>query len=328
MLKIKFKGPMMNRRDFVKMGVSSIMATALSRPLQAAMGNLKKSHSQIPTRPYNHEVGLSMIGMGGIVVVGMAQKEANTIVANSYERGVNYFDVAPSYWDGEAEEKLGKALKPFRQKIFLACKTMERSAAGAEKELHTSLQRIQTDYFDLYQFHAVTELEEVEQIFAVGGALETFLKAREAGKIRYIGFSAHSEEAAMAMLERFNFDSVLFPINFVCYYQGKFGPQVVQKAKEKGTARLALKMLAYSPWPEGMKRNYEKCWYRPIDQQALALQALRFTLSEDITAAIPPGNEKLYSLALDLATQFTPLSPAERTQLQQMADNILPLFHS
>lgn len=318
----------MKRRDFVKIGINSIMATSLFKPLQASLGGRRKVNSQIPTRSYNTEINLSIIGMGGIVVVGMGQKEANTIVANSYERGVNYFDVAPSYWNGEAEEKLGKALKPYRKRIFLACKTMERSAAGAEKELYTSLQRIQTDYFDLYQFHAVTELEEVEQIFATGGALETFLKAREAGKIRYIGFSAHSEEAAIAMLDRFNFDSVLFPINFVCYYQGNFGSRVVQKAREKNAACLALKMLAYRPWPEEATKNYEKCWYQPIDQQALALQALRFTLSEDITAAIPPGEEKLYTLALDLASQFTPLTSAERAELEQLAHHIPPLFHS
>jgi predicted aldo/keto reductase-like oxidoreductase len=97
---------------------------------------------------------------------------------------------------------------------------------------------------DLYQFHAVTQLDDVDRIFAAGGAMETFAKARSDGKIRYIGFSAHSEEAAIAMMDRFSFDSVLFPFNLVCTAQGHFGPAVMEKAIKKGVARLALKMLA------------------------------------------------------------------------------------
>jgi predicted aldo/keto reductase-like oxidoreductase len=205
---------------------------------------------------------------------------------------------------------------------------MERNAKGAEKELHQSLKRLHTDYFDLYQFHAVTTLEDVEQIFSAGGAVNTFLKAQQAGKIRYIGFSAHSEEAALAMLDQFAFDSVLFPVNFVCYAQGNFGPGVVQKAVEKGAAVLALKMLAYSPWPEDMENNYPKCWYRPVDEYHLAKKALRFTLSEKITAAIPPGDERLFSLALELASDFNPLTPDEKKSLLNSTQNVEPLFRT
>jgi aryl-alcohol dehydrogenase-like predicted oxidoreductase len=324
----KLMGENMKRRDFMKTSLGSMVASSILNSLQSASGSFKKMTTQLPQRPYNDNVNLSIIGFGGIVVVGMTQQEANAVVTSSYERGVNYFDVAPSYWDGEAEEKLGRALQSFRKNIFLACKTMERSAQGAENELHTSLKRIGTDYFDLYQFHAVTDMEEVEEIFADGGALETFVKAKSEGKIRHIGFSAHSERAALAMLDRFQFDSILFPINFVCYYQGKFGPRVIQKAKEKGTARLALKMLAYHPWPEGAEKKYAKCWYQPIEQQELALKALRFTLSEDITAAIPPGEEKFYLMALELAPQFTPLSAEEREEIERLTRNVPPLFHS
>ncbi|MBM4162353.1 MAG: hypothetical protein FJ217_14785 [Ignavibacteria bacterium] len=132
--------------------------------------------------------------------------------------------------------------------------------------------RLHTDHFDLYQFHALTKLDDVEQIFAPKGAAETFLKAREEGKIRFIGFSAHSEDAALAMMDQFAFDSVLFPINYVCYVRGDLGPRVVQRAKEKGAARLALKLLAHTPWPKGAERNNPKCWYKPIDDPTLARQ--------------------------------------------------------
>ncbi|MEK6754789.1 MAG: aldo/keto reductase, partial [Bacteroidota bacterium] len=280
----------------------------------------------IPKRVYKGDIKLSVIGFGGVVVMGGSQQHANDIVAEAFERGINYFDVAPSYGNGEAEQKLGPALRPYRDKVFLGCKTMRRDAEGAKEELERSLQRLYTDYFDLYQFHALTKLEDVEQIFAPKGAAETFLKAREEGKIRFIGFSAHSEEAALAMMDRFAFDSILFPINFVCYANGNFGPRVVQRAKEKGVARLALKMLAHTPWPKGAERRYPKCWYKPVDEPSLALQSLRFTLSEDITAAVPPGDEGLFRLAMELAPRFTPLTEEERTQLVASAKDLDPLF--
>ena len=257
-------------------------------------------------RRYRDDVQLSIVGFGGIVVVGFEQKDADRLVAESFDRGVNYFDVAPSYWDGEAEIKLGNALRPYRQKVFLACKTTNRDAEGARLELDRSLERLHTDHVDLYQFHAVTTMKEVEQILGPGGAAETFLKARQQGKVRYLGCSAHSEEAALAMLDRFPLDSILFPINFVCFAQSNFGPRVIARAKEKGVA--------------------PKAWYQPIEDRELASKALRFTLSEDITAAIPPGDEKIYQMALELAAEFQPLTNKERELLLAGAKGTKPLF--
>ena len=287
-----------------------------------------ESKGIIPRRIYQPGVELSVIGFGGIVVVGMEQRYANKIVLEVFDRGINYFDVAPSYWDGEAEKKLGIALKPVRHQVFLACKTTARDAAGSRQELEESLRRLNTDHFDLYQFHAVTEMEDVEKIFSTGGAAETFIKARQEGKIRFIGFSAHSVTAALALLDRFKFDSVLFPLNFVCYGQGDFGPQVIQRAKEKGAARLALKAMAYTPWPEGAEKKYEKCWYQPVEASELVRKALYFTLSEDITAAIPPGEEKLFRMAMDLAAEFAPLSIKERAEILAATKDLTPLFRS
>jgi aryl-alcohol dehydrogenase-like predicted oxidoreductase len=128
---------------------------------------------------------LSIIGFGGMVVKDVSPKEAANFVAEAVDRGVNYFDVAPYY--GNAQRRLGPALKPYRHKSFLACKTLERDAAGAAKQLNESLKLLQTDHFDLYQLHALTDVEEVEQAFGPGGAMETILKAQEDGKVRYIG---------------------------------------------------------------------------------------------------------------------------------------------
>jgi aryl-alcohol dehydrogenase-like predicted oxidoreductase len=261
------------------------------------------------------------------VVCLLDQKEADRLVSVSFDRGVNYYDVAPSYFEGEAETKLGIALKPYRSKVFLACKTQKRDAAGARQELEQSLRRLHTDHFDLYQFHAVTKMDEVEQIFAPGGAAETFQQAREQGKVRYIGCSAHSEEAAIAMMDRMPLDSILFPINYVCYSSGDFGPRVVQHAKQKGVARLALKAMAHKPWATQAERKaHPKTWYEPVEDREAARKALYFTLSEDITAAIPPGDEKLYQVALDLAGDFRPMSVEDRESLLATARKTEPIF--
>ncbi len=279
-------------------------------------------------RRYRDGVELSIIGFGGMVVVGMEPESACRIAAESFDCGINYFDVAPFYGDGEAEQKLGRAIEPFRNRIFLACKTLERDRSGSRIELERSLRRLRTDHFDLYQFHALTTLGEVDAIFDPGGAAETFLEAREEGKIRFIGFSAHSVEAALAMLDRFAFDSILFPVNFICYVQGNFGPQVLQKARDRGAARLALKSMAHGPWRRNEEHKFPKCWYRPIENRTAAREALRFTLTEDVTALLPPGDERLFRMALELAGDLPPLTAEERRVLFDGTRDLKPLLRA
>lgn len=307
----------MDRRSFLR---NSFLSSGVLPRLRA--------DASIARRPYNRDVSLSVIGFGGIVVMGMDQAGADRTVAEAVDRGINYFDVAPSYGNGEAEQKLGAALAAHRQKVFLACKCERRDAEGARQQLELSLQRLRTDHFDLYQFHGVASMKDVEQILAPGGGVELFVKARQEGKVRYLGFSVHNTEAALALMEAFRFDSVLFPVNYVNYAQGNFGPQILARAKEKGIARLALKAMAQTTWKEGEAHTYPKCWYHPIEDPDLARQALRFTLSEDITAAIPPGDERLYRVALEAAPGLKPLTAAERRELLASARGLTPIFRT
>jgi len=279
-------------------------------------------------RLYRDDVELSIIAFGGIIVVGMEQADANAVVAEAVERGVNYFDVAPSYGAGEAEEKLGPALEPFRQEAFLACKTTERTAEGARREFERSLERLRTDRVDLHQFHSVSTLDDVDRIVAPGGAAEFFLEAREQGKIRYLGASAHSEDAAIALIDRIQLDSVLYPINFVCWHKGGFGARLLGHAKRKGVARLALKAMARTALPKDAPNPYPKCWYRPAVDPEIGRMALRFALSQDITAAVPPGYDFLFRAALDYASEFEPLTPKEAAEVEARAAELEPIFSS
>jgi predicted aldo/keto reductase-like oxidoreductase len=174
----------------------------------------------------------------------------------------------------------------------------------------------------------MTTLEEVEQVFGPGGAMETFVKAREQGLVRHLGFSAHSEEATVALLDQFDFDSILFPFNWVCWHQGNFGPVALQKAEEKGAARFALKSLAKRRWEEGEREQsqWPKCWYTPTETYEEAQLALRFTLSMPITAAVSPSHADLLWWACDAAEELTPLSDEEAAVVAQRSEGLAPIF--
>lgn len=267
---------------------------------------------------------LSVVGFGGIVVTNEEPSSASRIVAKAVDRGINYFDVAPTY--GNAEERLGPALEPYRKSVFLACKTTQRTKEEAKAELHQSLRYLRTDHFDLYQLHGINTMEDVDRAMGTGGAMEAFLEARDQGLIRYIGFTAHSEEASLVLLDRFNFDSVLFPFNWVCWHQGGFGHQVLEKAKGKGVGILALKALAKRKWKEGEERKWSKCWYAPVDSPDEALLALRFVLSKPITAATSPSHAELLWWECDAADQFKPLSEEEAAEVAKLSEGLEPIF--
>ena len=186
-----------------------------------------------------------MLFRSGVTVVGHDSAASIRLFDEALDAGVNYADVAPSYGiDQETEKRFGDALIGRRDRVFLACKTGERSGAGAQFELERSLQHLKTDHIDLYQLHAITTLDDVERAFGPDGAMEVIVKAQQEGKIRHIGFSAHSIEAALKALSLFPFVSALFPVNFVTTYAGDFGPQIIDACISKGAARLALKAMA------------------------------------------------------------------------------------
>jgi predicted aldo/keto reductase-like oxidoreductase len=275
-------------------------------------------------RRYSNWDELSILGFGGILVDDTRASEAERLVGLAIDSGINYFDVAPTY--GNAEERLGPALAAYRQSVFLACKTTERDGERARSELESSLGKMRTDYFDLYQLHMMTTKDDFDQAVRPGGALETLIDARDAGKIRHLGFSAHSVECALALLEFFDFDSVLFPINWAMCLHGGFGPQVVEKAKEKGASVLALKAMAYGKVREGGERPFAKLSYGPIMDPELQDLALRFTLMQSVTAALPPGAQELFGQAIRIAEDFKPLSENEVERLIMLAKDPLAMF--
>ena len=313
----------MKRRSFIRN--SALGSLALTIPAIRSFGNNFTADFQIPKRTLG-KTGekLSIIGFGGIMLNNNPQDFANELVAKAYDLGVNYYDVAPNY--GNAQEKMGPALKPFRKDCFLACKTHMRDAVGAQNTLEDSLTKLQTDYFDLFQLHALSSVEQVEQAFGSGGAMETIIKAKKEGIIKYVGFSAHSVDAALLAMKNYDFDSILFPLNFACWNAGNFGPQVYAEAEKRGMGILALKAMALTPLKSGEEKIFKNVWYRPIQDEEVMKMALKYTLSKNITAAVPPGKNTLFLKALEFMNGYQPITEEETNKLLTLSKVTKPIF--
>ncbi|HAE42220.1 MAG TPA: oxidoreductase [Clostridiales bacterium] len=268
---------------------------------------------------------LSRVAFGGVVVADESQSDANKYVAEAIDAGVNYFDVAPTY--SNAEERLGPALKTWRKDVFLACKTEDRTRKGSQALLEKSLKNLQTDYFDLYQLHAVYNLQDVEQTFGPNGSFETYLKAKEQGYIKHIGFSAHSTEAALALMEHYDFDSIMFPFNFVSLIKNDYGSFVLKKALEKKMAIIGIKSMALSVKQESDTLLHPKAWYHPIEDFDLASKAVKYTFSRGIDVIVPPGDIDHFRWAVEIMKKIDqPLDKVDLDTLIGYAKNTVPLF--
>ncbi len=319
----------MNRRDFIKTSGAAAAGMLLGVRKGFAMGIPKqkdKTSAGYPARMLGKtKQRVSVIAFGGIVVMKEQQENAKKIVENAVAKGISYFDVAPSY--GDAELRLGSALEPFRKDVFLACKTVHRDKAAARQELEQSLKNMRTDHFDLYQLHAISDVEkDVKAALSKDGAIQTFLEAKKEGKIRFLGFSAHSPQAALTAMREFDFDTCMYPVNFVCHYNNKFDDEVLAEAKKRNMGIIALKAMALCPWQDGEEKIYSKCWYRPIDDRELAKKAISWTLSQGAAVAIPPGHENLFNMAMELAPMCLSCSESERAELIQTAAHTKALF--
>jgi len=315
----------MKRRDFIS---KTVLAAPVFSLFPADLSFITRESSSVG-KLEKRSLGktgemISLIGFGGIIVRNATPEDASASVKFAIDAGVNYFDVAPSY--GDAEVKLGPALEPYRKNVFLSCKTNKRTKDDARKELEQSLKNLRTDHFDLYQLHAVTSLADVKTILGPGGALETFKEAKKEGKIRFMGFSAHSVEAALALMNGFDFDTIMFPFNFATWNVGNFGPQVLELARQKQMGIIALKAMAKGPWPANADRSkYPKLWYEPLLGDDIRM-GLRFTLSHPITTALTPGDADLFKIAINLHDKLSPLSSAEVEAIKVKASGVNPLF--
>jgi len=318
----------MKRRDFLKTvgGVAGAAAFGVNElfgadePLERVEG--------LPRRVLGKTgVKLSVVGFPGLALVHYEQEKCTTALHSAFDKGLNYYDVAPAYGNGQCETKMGIGLQGLdRSKYFLACKTKKRDKDGCRKELEESLRLLKTDHFDLYQLHHLVRPSEVQQALGPDGAMEAILQAKKEGKIRFIGYSAHTTKAALEVMKGFKFDTVMFPINFVEYYNRNFGKDVLALAREQGCAVLSIKPLSWGTWPSDVKKTRE-WWYRSVEEPADVELAMRFALSQNpVVAGIPPSFLDLLDKTIEAAKAFKPLDEAAIAKLKDMAANRDSIF--
>ena len=281
------------------------------------------------TRRFGRTGHMSTIAIFGAAAFSeISQQDADKVMEQIIEAGVNHIDIAPSY--GQAEERIGPWMPRERSRFFLGCKTTERTKDGAWNELQRSLKRLQVETFDLYQCHAITTMEELDAVTMKGGALEAFVEARQRGLIRFIGITGHGAHAPQIYLEalrRFDFDSVLFPLNFVQMANPefrKYAEELIATCKAKDVGTMIIKAITKAPW--GERPHTATTWYEPFDKMDDIQRALNFALSYDVTGFCTAGETKLLPMVLEACENFKRINAAELEEMIRSGKEYEPLF--
>ena len=297
----------MNRRQFLKAAISSTFIPAVMR-----VREVRAETCEIPYRTLGRTGQLvSIVGLGGahIGFPYVSEVDAVRIVRTAIDNGINFMDNSWDYNGGESEVRMGKALRDgYRQRVFLMTKLDGHDAKTATAQLDESLRRLQVDHIDLIQFHEVIRMDDPEKIFAPSGALEGMVKAREAGKIRYIGFTGHkSPEIHLHMLDiasrnNFAFDTVQMPLNVMDAHYDSFEKGVLPVLAQHNIGVLGMKPMGAQVILQSGVVNAQQC--------------LRYAMSLPIAVVITGCDSMpILNQAIDAARNFRPFAEDERTAL-------------
>lgn len=277
----------------------------------------------IATLPFGrlgHQSTRTLFGAAALGAV--SQDDADRTLDVLLQYGVNHIDVAASY--GDAELRIAPWLKRYREQFFVATKTGERRAAGAKEELHRSLDRMGIDHIDLWQLHNLADPIEWDIALSPGGAIEAAVEAKQQGLIGGIGVTGHGLQIAAThrrSLQRFDFDSVLLPYNYItmqsAYYDENFDA-LLATCLERNVAVQTIKSIAYRPWMG--QEHTRSTWYRPLEQQDEIDIAVWWALARPGIFLNTVGDINLLPRVLDAASRFD----AKRSQAE-LADQILRL---
>ena len=269
-----------------------------------------------------------MISLGGCGVGRITQEEADKVIKSAFSHGVNMIDIAPTY--GDSELRLAPWMKTHRNKVFLAEKTTQRTKQGAENELHRSLTRLGVKNFDLYQLHGIGTMDELEQVFGPGGAMEAFKEAQETGLVKYLGITGHQDmRVHMEAIKRYDFDLVLLPVSLCS--AASFHPMndyrpVLRYAEEHDMGVTAIKAVCRGRWKG--ERRYST-WYEPSDTPEDIKLGVHFTLSQTPVADNPtPCDHRLWEMVFEAGESFKPMTMEEQQEAIEYAkkQGFSPLF--
>lgn len=229
-------------------------------------------------------LAVNEIGFGGIPIQRVTQDTANSLVSEAVNRGVNFFDSARGYTN--SEELMGNALAPYREEVIIATKTMVRDYAGMQADLETSLKHFHTDHIDLYQFHFVNSMEQVNIILGENGAYKALKEAQEAGKVGHIGITSHSADLLETVLPLDVFDTIQFPYNLI----ERQGEKAFRMAHERNIGIIAMKPMAGGALEQG-ELSLRFILENPCVSVAIAgMQSMDEVLRNTATVGQPPLN--------------------------------------
>ena len=304
----------MDRRDFVETGstVTDVAATKqLVTPLLRAEVNRTENGDMIYRTLGSTGERISAIGLGGfhIGIPALQDDEATRLIHRAIDSGITFLDNCWDYNDGVSELRMGMALdNGYRNKVFLMTKIDGRTKAAATQQIDESLLRLRTDHVDLMQFHEIIRLEDPDRIFAVGGAMEAMLEAKQAGKLRFIGFSGHKDPMVhlrmleMAKAHQFRFDTVQMPLNVMDAHFRSFTHEVLPLLMQSGIGVLGMKGLG-DP-------------YILRSRTVTPIECLHYCLNLPVSVQITGINtEAILDQALEAARTFRPLSSAQVVSL-------------
>lgn len=243
---------------------------------------------------------------GAAALARVDQGVADRVLDLLLQYGVNHIDTAARY--GDSELRVGKWMDSHRDKFFLASKTGDRDYAGARDSIRRSLDRLRTDRLDLIQLHALFHPDEWEKALGAGGALEACIEAREAGLVKHIGVTGHGWTVAAMhrrSLERFDFDSVLMPWNYLALNHATYAPdfqRTLALCQARNVAVQTIKGVARGPWAAGAERNHST-WYQPLEAMADIRPAVHWVLSHPGMFLCGPGDVNLLPLVLQAAAE-------------------------
>jgi aryl-alcohol dehydrogenase-like predicted oxidoreductase len=284
------------------------------------------------TRRLGKTEHLSSVVTFGTFAIGHAtQDDADRTIEFALERGINHFDVAPTY--GEAEQRLGDYLKRHPQPdLFIGCKTEERSRDGAWASLGRTLERLGRDRFDLFQIHAVTNLTDLDRVFAPGGAWEAFLDARDQGLVEHLGITGHGPDAPAAhteALRRYPFSTVMLAVNPILHADPAFHrdwDELVAVCQANDVGIHGLKAIAKAPW--GDREHTHTTWYEPLTDQNEIDRAVAWSLNLPITTICTAGDATVFPKIVAAAERYTEIDTAAIAALPASVPGLADIFET
>jgi aryl-alcohol dehydrogenase-like predicted oxidoreductase len=265
---------------------------------------------------------------GAAALGGMSQERADATLAMVAEWGINHIDTAASY--GASEDRLQGWLAHHRGDVFLATKTGERRGDAARAELERSLRRMGVEHVDLIQLHNLVEADEWETAFAPGGAVEALAAARDEGLVSHVGVTGHGLRIPgmhLRSLERFDFASVLFPVNFVLLDDPAYRADVdelLAVCAERGVAAQTIKSIARRRWDDPSSPHFS--WYEPLTDPAAIDRAVRFVLADDRLFLNTSSDARLLPATVEAARGELIAPGADEMRADVDAEGIVALF--